>query len=234
MKHTRTMNTSSILLSLAALAFTTSAATAQTTHQVDLVGLSFIPANITIQEGDTVVWNWVSGMHNVDSDAGLFTSGFPEFPPFSYSLTFDSTFLISAPANGNVYGYHCDPHLAFGMVGSVTVLTDNPVLEVNNLRAGQLAQLTVTDATPGASVGYAYSLAGAGPTTLNAGPCGFVTASLGAPINVLPQFVTANGVGTAVLPVNVPPAAVDVFIWFQALDLGNCELSNGATMRVGL
>ncbi|MCP4094496.1 MAG: hypothetical protein GY747_13755 [Planctomycetes bacterium] len=228
------MKTPSILLTFAALAFGSSSAAAQTTHQVDLVGASFSPAHITIQEGDTVHWNWVSGLHNVDSDDGLFNSGFPMSPPFSYSLTFDAAFLASAPANGNYYGYHCDPHLAFGMVGSVTVQTNNPVLQVDNLLAGQQAQLIVRHATPGAAVGFAYSVTGPGPTTLTAGPCGLLTASLSAPVKVLPQFVTANGSGVAVLPVNVPPAAVDVYIWLQALDLGNCELSNGATMRVGL
>lgn len=227
------MKTSSILLSLAALAFASSSAAAQTTHQVDLVGISFTPAHITINEGDTVFWNWVSGMHNVASDDGLFTSGFPELPPFTYSLTFDAAFLASAPANGNLYNYHCDPHFAFGMVGSVTVVTNNPVLEVTNLLAGQQAQMTVTNATPGGVVGYAYSIVGPGPTILNAGPCGPVTASLSAPITLLPMM-SANGSGTAVLPINVPAAAVDVYIWIQALDIASCKLSNGATMRVGL
>lgn len=227
------MKTSSILLTLAALTFGSSSVAAQTTHQVDLQGTSFTPAHITINEGDTVFWNWVSGVHNVASPEGLFTSGFPVSPPFTYTLTFDAAFMASAPANGNVYNYHCDPHLFAGMVGSVTVLTSNPVLEVTNLIAGQQAQMTVTNATPGGVVGYAYSLVGPGPTTLNAGPCGPITASLSAPITLLPQ-ISANGAGTAVLPVNVPAAAVDVYVWIQALDIASCKLSNGATMRVGV
>jgi plastocyanin len=227
------MKTLSLILTAGALVVGSSSLFAQTTHQVDVAGISFTPAHITIAEGDTVFWNWVSGMHNVASDEGLFTSGNPVMPPFTYSLTFDAAFLASAPANGNFYPYHCDPHLAFGMVGSVTVSTNNPVLTITNFKAGQTTAMTVTDATPGAPIGFAYSLVGPGPLSLNAGPCGPVLASLSAPITLLPQ-VNANGAGTAVLALPIPAIAVDMYVWVQALDLGNCQLSNGASMRVGL
>lgn len=227
------MKTLSLILTAGALIVGSSSITAQTTHQVDLAGVSFSPANITIAEGDTVMWNWVSGLHNVASDIGLFTSGTPVMPPFTWSLTFDAAFLASAPANGNLYDYHCDPHWGLGMVGSITVDTPNPVLTITNFKAGQTTDMTVTDATPGAPIGFAYSLVGPGPLSLNAGPCGPVLASLSAPITLLPQ-VNADGSGTAVLSMPIPAIAVDMYVWVQALDLGNCQLSNGASMRVGL
>jgi plastocyanin len=219
---------------LASLLFAVGAstATAQTTHNVDLVGISFTPAHITIAEGDTVVWHWVSGLHNVESNDGFFSSGVPVTGPNTFSVTFDAAFLAASPANGNVYGYHCEVHEAFGMVGSVTVDTANPVLTISNFLAGQTTSFTVTNATPGAPVGFAYSLTGAGPTTLPAGPCGPVTASLSAPITILPQ-VNADGTGTAVLPAAIPAGSAGVTVWVQALDLGSCSLSNGAMMIIG-
>ena len=227
------MKFASTFITLCALVVSTTSAAAQTTHQVDLSGISFSPAHITIAEGDTVLWNWVSGMHNVASDQGLFTSGIPVVPPFTYSLTFDAAMMAAAPANGNVYAYHCDPHFAFGMVGSVTVTTTKPVLTITNFLAGQTCAMTVTNATPGAPLGFAYSLVGPGPLPLNARPCGSVLASLSTPITLLPR-VNANAAGTAVLSLFIPPVAVDRYVWVQALDLNNCQLSNGATMRVGL
>jgi plastocyanin len=221
----------SLIFTVGALVVGSTSSFAQTTHQVNLSGISFSPANITIAEGDTVMWNWVSGFHNVSSDIGLFTSGNPVLAPYTWSLTFDAAFLASAPANGNLYDYHCDPHWGLGMVGSVTVTTNNPVLTISNFKAGQTTDMTVTAATPGAPIGFAYSLVGPGPTSLNAGPCGAVLASLTAPITLLPQ-VNANASGTAVLSIPIPAIAVGMYVWVQALDLGNCQLSNGASMRV--
>ena len=53
------------IFGVAALGLTPSSA--QTTHTVELVGVQFVPANLTIQLGDTVHWVWVSGLHNVES-----------------------------------------------------------------------------------------------------------------------------------------------------------------------
>ena len=226
------MKSISFFLSAVTLCFGATAATAQTTHTVDLAGIGITPANLVIDQGDTVLWNWVSGLHNVVSDDGLFISGSPVSGPNTFSITFDAAFMAAAPANGNVYGYHCQVHVGNGMVGSVTVNTNMPVLTITNFVAGQGAAMTVTNATAGAPVGFAYSLSGAGPITLNAGPCGPVTASLSAPITLLPQ-VNANGAGTAVLPANSPAGTAGVTVWVQALDLGSCQLSNGATMTIG-
>jgi hypothetical protein len=199
---------------------------------VNLIGFTFVPANLVIAEGDTVQWVWASGIHNVAAYNGLFLSGSPVAGPSSFSLTFDAAFLASAPANGNVYNYRCQVHESFGMVGSVTVVTNNPVLTITNFISSQVATLKVTGATPGGLVGYAYSLAGVGPTTMSAGPCGPLTLSLSAPITVLPM-VHANGAGVATFSPHVPGGIFGVSVWFQALDLGSCKLSNGATMVVG-
>ena len=220
------------MLTLALIPFGADIAAAQTTHQVDLSGTSFTPADIVIQEGDTVLWNWVFGTHDVVSFDGLFSSGAPVGPPHTFSITFDAAFLASAPANGNVYDYFCTPHLNFGMVGSVTVETANPVLTITNLVSGGTATLTVEEAIPQGDVAFAYSRVGVGPTTVAIGNCGLVSASLNTPINMLPQ-ATADAAGTASLNLNVPAGLTGLPVWVQAFDFGSCSLSNGATMVIG-
>ncbi len=222
------------LLAAGLLALTALAAPvqAQATHNVDLAGFSYTPADLTIAEDDTVVWTWVAGFHNVVSEDGLFTSGSPVFPPMSFSITFDAAFMNSAPANSNVYNYHCDVHLALGMIGSITVTTTNPVLTVTNLVAGATASMQVTNATPSGPVGYAYSLAGPGPASLPVGPCGVMTIAIAAPVTLLPQK-NADAAGTALLTTSIPAGISGLKVWIQALDLASCRLSNGATMTVG-
>lgn len=88
-------------------------------HVVNAMGLSFAPADITIQLGETVRWENTGGNHNVnggldvypDNPEGIF-SGAPAPAPW----TWDYTFTIPG-----VYNYQCDLHVGAGMVGTVTV-----------------------------------------------------------------------------------------------------------------
>jgi plastocyanin len=77
-------------------------------------GFRFSPQDITIAQGDTVVWTNPSGTHNVieESDPPLFYSGDP-------GSGWEYTFVFDVPAG--TYNYHCVPHESMGMVGSVTV-----------------------------------------------------------------------------------------------------------------
>lgn len=112
-------------------------AAGQATHDVDLVGIEFLPPDITISLGDTVRWNWVSGFHNVESGEviggsgihdGRFRSGNPtSVAGTTYELTFDRSFLDSNPAAGNVYPYYCVVHGGLGMVGAIAVLLPGDV-----------------------------------------------------------------------------------------------------------
>lgn len=115
------MRASLVALSIAAA--TSIAGAAET--EIDLVGLDFIVADVTIDVGDTVTWTWVNGFHNVVSADGAFSSGPPvNSPGTTFSVTFDQAFLDANPVPGDIYVYHCEVHLTFGMVGSVTVNTD--------------------------------------------------------------------------------------------------------------
>lgn len=110
---------------LALLVFGPAAALAAT-HEVNIVGLSFRPNDLTIAVGDTVRWNNNGGTHDVREDNGAWASavGFD-----SYEQTFDSVASIL---------YHCSVHSAPGqnintsMNGRINVVAaQEPVFRIN-------------------------------------------------------------------------------------------------------
>lgn len=133
-----------MLLTSLALATLASLAASQTTHVVNQISLTFSPAAITIDVGDSVRWIHSVGTHTVtEGTDDVFTPG---VDAFNYLLSdanpvvqhlFDGRFLFENPRPGNVYPYVCIPHLAFaGMAGSVTV--DSPYENLGFAKAGSL------------------------------------------------------------------------------------------------
>ncbi|MCB1058995.1 MAG: T9SS type A sorting domain-containing protein [Calditrichaeota bacterium] len=100
-----------VLLTLLTMAGISSA----TLHTVILSGISFTPANLTIQQGDTVRWMNQGGFHNVAevSTPPVFRSGDPTSSNFTYD------FVFAAPLSGT-YSYICEIH-APSMAGTITV-----------------------------------------------------------------------------------------------------------------
>jgi len=103
------------------------------THDVDVgPGFSFVPADVTIQVGDTVRWTWIGGNHNVESGEngnhdGNFRSGDPtSVVGTTYELTFDQQFLDDNPMPNNEYPYYCIVHVGVNMAGTITVETPAP------------------------------------------------------------------------------------------------------------
>jgi len=95
-------------------------------HQVSVGGASvrFDPADITINVGDTVTWVSSSAQsHNVHANDDSFRcaagcdgqggNGNPRIGPWSATVAFP---------HAGVYGYRCDPHANYGMVGVVRVV----------------------------------------------------------------------------------------------------------------
>ena len=97
------------------------------THFVAISNFTFTPSNVTIDVGDTVQWENMGGLHNVESCDGVadpaqcgglvaaqgsFTSGDPSSAPFVFSQTF--TELGDNP-------YFCVVHVGLGMTGNVAV-----------------------------------------------------------------------------------------------------------------
>lgn len=125
MKRTITKTLAGIFAVMVSINFTN----AQTTHDVTASGMSFSPANVTINVGDTVRWTNTSGTHNVNATTATFPSN-PE--SFGNSLgtgwVFKHKFTIAG-----TYLYHCDQHFGSGMSGSVTVIDPTAgIANINN------------------------------------------------------------------------------------------------------
>ncbi|HET6315593.1 MAG TPA: plastocyanin/azurin family copper-binding protein [Chloroflexota bacterium] len=88
---------------------------------VDMQGISFLPKEIHVAPGATVLWTNSSPLgHTVTADDGAFDSGMVD-PGATFSQVFD------APG---VYQYFCQPHGAAGLVGmSATIVVDDPSAE---------------------------------------------------------------------------------------------------------
>ena len=88
----------------------------------------FQPDFLEIDLGDTVLWFWDSGFHNVVDDGGAFYSGDEEEAPAGtvFEVVFDQAFLDANPRPDDIYDYHCDPHEFFGMVGTIDVVLACP------------------------------------------------------------------------------------------------------------
>jgi gliding motility-associated-like protein len=81
--------------------------------------------NLSINIGDTVIWNNTGGFHNVNATLATYP-GNPE--GFGNAVagagwSFQWIFTIAG-----TYDYQCDPHLALGMVGEITVIAPNTPL----------------------------------------------------------------------------------------------------------
>jgi plastocyanin len=73
----------------------------------------FQPSDITIDQGDGIVWAWLPGVaHTVTSDTGLFDSGLKN-SPFRYRRVFQQ------PGD---YFYHCAVHGMAGGIGQSGVI----------------------------------------------------------------------------------------------------------------
>jgi plastocyanin len=103
----------------------------QVVYTVDLAGESFVPGQLTIDMGDTVRWEWISGIHNVESGtivefAGVFDGNFRSGDPTgfvgsTFDFTFDEAFLAAHPMSENRYPYYCVVHALVDMSGTITV-----------------------------------------------------------------------------------------------------------------
>ena len=179
-----------LLAALAAIPFAATA-TAQTTHTIGLLPISFDTPNIEIEVGDTVDWVWITGFHNVvsgvGSSDGIFSSGAPiSQSGLVFSVTFDEAFLAANPRPGNVYPYLCDVHVGFGMIGEIDVR--------------QPLEADVSELSVSAGGTQTFSL---NPTPSQAGDFYFLT---GTTSGTLPGIVL-DGVS---VPINIDPYTLAV------------------------
>lgn len=88
----------------------------------------FTPPALTIAVGDTVLWDWDGGLHDVESGVDLVHDGnFDSGAPVSdtattFEVTFDQAFLDANFMPDNEYPYYCSIHFGIGMIGTITVV----------------------------------------------------------------------------------------------------------------
>jgi plastocyanin len=227
-------------------------ALAQTTHTVTLQGTSFTPADVVIDVGDTVQWDWVSGMHNVVSGVnpnpdGHFRSGDVAGPPMSFSVTFDQAFLDAHPMSGNLYPYYCEPHGGAGMLGSVTVRESASATFRNDAGGTNLA--TYANVNPPV-------LGGSWDSTIDvsshAGALGALIVGYGGPLEAPSPFgwilvdithpggqlVQVSGFGSGVVSFGVPVPSDAAFLGLEVATQGvvlggGIELTNAQDLVLG-
>ncbi len=116
-----------IYLTLFALCFCVSAIFAQTT--VTVQSNTFTPEALTINVGETVIFDNIGGFHNVDGTQTTFPANPESFgngAAASAPWNYEHTFTVAG-----TYDYNCTPHAGLGMVGTITVLggaTDDVVI----------------------------------------------------------------------------------------------------------
>src|SRR5262249_25644137 len=109
------------LVCVAALALLPGGAARAASVEVKVENIVFVPAEVTIFEGDTVVWTWANGTHSTTSEDCMCgctclwaSGGHATGPPaFQFEYPFDTA---------GDYAYYCQVHVARGMVATVHVL----------------------------------------------------------------------------------------------------------------
>jgi plastocyanin len=94
-----------------------------TKYRIAVSDFQFTPKNLTnVKLGDTIRWYWVSGTHTTTS-TGIPAGAIAWDQPMSIS---DTAFEY-VPAVVGLYDYKCTPHAAFGMIGSITVVSTSGI-----------------------------------------------------------------------------------------------------------
>jgi plastocyanin len=85
-------------------------------------GELFEPADLTVRQGDVVRFVLRSGVHNASFPANKNPAGvkLPASTPYLQAPGQTADIVIDMPPGE--YFYHCDPHAALGMVGTITVV----------------------------------------------------------------------------------------------------------------
>ena len=108
-------NTSLLALLILALSGMASAAD----HTVNQVGITFDPAVLTIEPGDTVTWVWSGGSHTVTSGMDLSD---PELGMlFDAPLNASNTSYTHTFLDVGEFPYLCRPHAGLNMMGTIIV-----------------------------------------------------------------------------------------------------------------
>ncbi|HET9235197.1 MAG TPA: hypothetical protein VFP10_13765, partial [Candidatus Eisenbacteria bacterium] len=120
--------------------------------------LTFSPANVTINPGDIIRWQWVSGIHTTTSGAVGAPDGLWDAPIDASNTMFSRAFNASG-----IFPYHCVFH-GLSMNGTITVTGTSCTITGTSPVCPNTSGLTYT-ATPNPSTGtitYSWSISGQG------------------------------------------------------------------------
>lgn len=93
-----------------------------TMHVVMVSQFQFSPSTMSVEVGDTIVWQWVNGSHTTTSD------GVPANAlPWSSQITAGTSSFEYPVTEPGTYTYHCIPHQSSGMVGGFFATTPNSI-----------------------------------------------------------------------------------------------------------
>lgn len=111
-----------IYLLLAGIALVASSVSAATVT-INVMNNVFVPNNLTINSGDTIVWMWTEGTHTTTSTS-IPAAGIPWNAPIDQN---NLMFMYVPVISGN-YQYQCNFHP--GMVAQFTVLEVSGIVEM--------------------------------------------------------------------------------------------------------
>ena len=95
-------------------------------HIVGVTNNVYTPADITITVGETIEWQNTEGFHNVNGTQTTYPDNPESFGNMTGTgWTFQHTFNTAG-----TYDYQCDPHVSFGMIGTITV---NPAASTDEI-----------------------------------------------------------------------------------------------------
>ena len=126
------------------------------THTITVQSFSFAPKDIVIQDGDTVIFQWMSGSHTATSgtNPGDATAG------SLFNFTMDSAHPVGQVTFNGTLGlvpFHCIPHWFVGMTGTITIQPAAPtaVTHLVTVRNFEFAP-ALTAAAPGDTVRWVW------------------------------------------------------------------------------
>ena len=129
-------------------------------HIISVTNNVFTPADITITAGETIQWQNTQGFHNVNGTQATYPNNPESFGNATGTgWTFDHTFT----ATGS-YDYQCDPHVGFGMVGTITV---NPASTNGNVSDLVITEIMYNSPEAGADTLEFIEFLNTGTTTIN-------------------------------------------------------------------
>lgn len=96
---------------------TTPTNTVNQKHTVTASGMVFTPSSLTINQGDTVLWDNVAGFHNVNGTQATYPSNPVSFGNSPAAAPWNYSFVFNTPGN---YSYVCDVH-GISMSGTIIV-----------------------------------------------------------------------------------------------------------------